>query len=101
MVKHVIIWTLKEEYSESEKAQIKADMKESLEALKGVIPGLIDIKLYTEPLPSSKNADVLLDTTFESEEALKNYAVHPIHVEAANTKVRPFVSGRSCMDYEI
>lgn len=101
MVKHVIIWTLKEEYSDSEKAKIKADMKESLEALKGVIPGLIDIKLYTEPLPSSKNADVLLDTTFESEEALKNYAVHPIHVEAANTKVRPFVSGRSCMDYEI
>ena len=101
MVKHVIIWTLKEEYSEAEKAKIKADMKESLEALKGVIPGLIDIKLYTEPLPSSKNADVLLDTTFESEEALKNYAVHPIHVEAANTKVRPFVSGRSCMDYEI
>ena len=76
-------------------------MKESLEALKGVIPGLIDIKLYTEPLPSSKNADVLLDTTFESEEALKNYAVHPTHVEAANTKVRPFVSGRSCMDYEV
>ena len=101
MVKHVIIWSLKEEYSEAEKAKIKADMKESLEALKGVIPGLIDIKLYTEPLPSSKNADVLLDTTFESEEALKNYAVHPIHVEAANTKVRPFVSGRSCMDYEI
>ena len=101
MVKHVIIWTLKEEYSDAEKAQIKSDMKVSLEALKGVIPGLIDIKLYTEPLPSSKNAEVLLDTTFESEEALKNYAVHPIHVEAANTKVRPFVSGRSCMDYEI
>ena len=101
MVKHVIIWTLKEEYSDAEKAKIKADMKESLEALKGVIPGLIDIKLYTEPLPSSKNAEVLLDTTFENEEALKSYAVHPVHVEAANTKVRPFVSGRSCMDYEI
>lgn len=101
MVKHVIIWTLKEEYSAEQKAKIKADMKESLEALKGVIPGLIDIKLYTEPLSSSKNAEVLLDTTFESEEALKNYSVHPIHVEAANTKVRPFVSGRSCMDYEI
>ncbi len=100
MVKHVIIWTLKEEYSAEEKAKIKSDMKESLEALKGIIPGLIDIKLYTDPLPSSKNADVLLDTTFENVEALKNYSVHPVHVEAANTKVRPFVSGRSCMDYE-
>ena len=56
MVKHVIIWTLKEEYSEDKKARIKSDMKESLEALKGVVPGLIDIKLYTQPLPTSKNA---------------------------------------------
>ena len=101
MIKHVIIWTLKEEYSDAEKAQIKADMKASLEALKGVIPGLIDIKLYTEPLSSSKNADVLLDTTFESEEALKNYSIHPLHVEVATTKVRPFISHRCCMDYEI
>ena len=101
MVKHVIIWTLKEEYSEDKKARIKSDMKESLEALKGVIPGLIDIKLYTQPLPTSKNAEVLLDTTFENEQALKDYAVHPVHVEIANTKVRPFVSGRSCMDYEL
>ncbi len=101
MIKHVIIWTLKDEYSAEEKAKIKADMVEALEALKGIIPGLLDIKVYTNPLPTSKNAEILLDTTFESEEALKNYAVHPIHVEAANTKVRPFVSGRSCMDYKI
>ncbi len=101
MVKHVIIWTLKDEYSNEEKAKIKTDMKKALESLKGVIPGLIDIKLYTQPLPSSKNAEILLDTTFENEQALKDYAVHPVHVEIANTNVRPFVSGRSCMDYEV
>ncbi len=101
MVKHVIIWTLKDGYSFEEKEKIKAEMKESLEALNGVIPGLLELKLYTNPLPSSKNAEILLDTTFENEDALKNYAVHPQHVEAANTRVRPFVEGRSCMDYEI
>ena len=100
MIKHVILWTLKEEYSNEQKEKILAEMKEALENLAGQIPGLLDIKVYTKGLPSS-NADVMLDSSFISEEALKNYAVHPIHVEAANTKVRPFTASRSCLDFEV
>ncbi len=100
MVKHMIIWNLKEDLSDEQKAQIKKEMKESLEDLKGKVPGLLDIKVCIEPLASS-NGDVMLDSTLESEEALKAYAVHPVHVEVANTKVRPFTASRSCMDYEI
>lgn len=99
MIKHVILWTLKDEYSNEQKEKILAEMKEALENLAGQIPGLLDIKVYTKGLPSS-NADVMLDSSFVSEEALKNYAVHPIHVEAANTKVRPFTASRSCLDFE-
>ena len=45
MVKHVILWTLKDEFSEDEKANIKAGIKEGLESLKGKIPGLVEIKV--------------------------------------------------------
>ena len=100
MVKHVILWTLKDEYSADEKAKIKADIKAGLEGLKGLIPGLIEIKVNTEPLASS-NCDLMLDSLFENEEALKGYANHPKHVEVANTKVRPYTASRTCMDYEI
>ncbi len=100
MVKHVILWTLKDQYSSEEITEIKKGMKEALEELKGHISGLIDIKVNTEPL-SSSNCDVMLDSLFEDEEALKNYAVHPLHVEAANNKVRPFTASRVCMDYEV
>ena len=100
MVKHIILWKLKEEYSEEKKQQIKAEIKEGLEGLAGQIPGLTDIHVITEGLPSS-NADVMLDALLESEEALKGYAVHPAHVEVANTKVRPFTALRSCLDFEI
>lgn len=65
MVKHVILWTLKEEFSEEEKQQIKAGIKEGLEGLAGQIPGLLEIHVQTESLPSS-NVDIMLDTTFES-----------------------------------
>ena len=100
MVKHIIIWNLKKEFSESEKNEIKKNMKESLEALMGNIPGLLEIKVYTEPLETS-NCEVLLDTTFTDYDALKGYAVHPMHVEAANTKVRPYTESRVCVDYEV
>lgn len=100
MVKHVILWTLKETQDKNEKKAIKNGIKEGLEGLKGKIPGLIDIKVNIEPLASS-NCDVMLDSTFEDEASLKGYAVHPEHVKVADTKVRPFTSSRTCMDYEI
>ena len=100
MVKHVILWNLKEELTKEEKENVKAGIKSGLEGLKGKIPGLIDIKVITDGLTSS-NADVMLDSSFDSEEALKGYAVHPEHVEVANTKVRPYTASRVCMDYEV
>ena len=98
MVKHVILWTLKDEFSDNEKEKIISEMKEALEGLKGKIPGLIDIKVNTNKL-STSTADVMLDSTFESEEALKGYSVHPEHVAVADGKVRPFTKARACLDY--
>ena len=100
MVKHIILWKLKEELSEEEKVQVMAGIKEGLEGLQGKIPGLIEIKVQTEKLTSS-NVDLMLDSTFESVEALKGYAVHPEHVAVADGKVRPYTAVRSCIDYEI
>lgn len=99
MVKHVILWTLKDEFSDAQKADIKKGIKEGLEGLKGQIPGMIDIKVNINPLASS-NCDLMLDSSFEDEASLKGYAVHPAHVAVADGKVRPFTASRVCMDYE-
>lgn len=100
MVKHVILWQLKDELQGEEKTAVKRGIKEGLEGLYGVVPGLVEIKVYTEGLPSS-NADVMLDSTFTDEEALKGYAVHPEHVKVADEKVRPYTKTRSCLDFEV
>ena len=100
MVKHVILWQLKDALSENEKAEVKKGIKEGLESLQGKIPGLLDIKVEITPLASS-NADVMLDSNFENEEALKGYAVHSEHVAVADHKVRPYTKTRVCMDYEL
>ena len=100
MVKHIILWTLKDELSAEEKKQVKLGIKEGLEGLAGKIPGMIDIKVNINGLASS-NADLMLDSTFENEDALKGYAVHPEHVAVADGKVRPYTKIRSCLDFEV
>ena len=100
MVKHIILWTLKDELSAKEKEQVKQGIKEGLEGLAGKIPGMIDIKVNINGLASS-NADLMLDSTFENEDALKGYAVHPEHVAVADGKVRPYTKIRSCLDFEV
>lgn len=100
MVKHIILWTLKTELSVEEKENVKKEIKIGLENLKGKISGLVDIKVNTEKRLESSNADLMLDSTFESEEALKGYAKHPEHVAVADSKVRPFTALRSCLDFE-
>lgn len=100
MVKHVILWKIKDDKTEEEKAVIKAGVKEGLEGLKGRIPGLVEIKVNTEGLASS-NADLMLDSLFEDEASLKGYATHPEHVKVADENVRPFMEIRLCMDYQV
>ena len=101
MVKHIILWTLNPELSEEEKQQVKHGIKVGLEGLVGKVPGLLEVKVNIDGRLSSSNADVMLDSTLESEEALRGYAQHPEHLAVANTKVRPFTVNRSCLDFEI
>ena len=88
MVRHVILWKLKE-MPAAEQETVKADIKAGLEGLAG------------QALPSSANADLMLDTTFVDEAALKGYAVHPAHVAVADGKVRPYTAVRTCLDFEV
>ena len=62
MVKHIILWQLKDELTAEEKKTVKEGIKSGLEGLKGQIPGLVNIKVQIEGLASS-NAEVMLDST--------------------------------------
>lgn len=99
MVRHLILWKLKETMTVDEKSQVLSNMKEHLEGLVGKIPGLISLKIIINEMESS-NADVMLDSVLESEEALKGYQKHPEHVLVADTYVRTYTEVRMCLDYK-
>ncbi|MBR5459681.1 MAG: Dabb family protein [Clostridia bacterium] len=97
MVKHIILWKLKPEHNT---AEIKQGIKNGIEGLVGVVPGLIEASVQIESLDSS-NVDVMLYSVLESAEALKGYAIHPEHVKVADTLVRPYTESRACIDFEV
>ena len=97
MVKHIILWKLKEEHNN---ISVKEGIKRELEGLIDKIPGLVEIEVQTTGLASS-TADVMLYSVFENENSLKEYATHPAHVFVADTFVRPFTQTRMCLDFEV
>lgn len=97
MVKHMIIWKLKEEIDQP---AVKAAIKEALEGLVGKIDGLLEMQIHTERYDCSAG-DLLMDSTFESKAALDAYQKHPDHQAIANTLVRPNAASRLSFDYEV
>ena len=94
MINHIILWNFKEELATEEN---KLRMKNELESLKEKIPGIVKIEVNMSPVAGS-NADVMLNSIFENEEALNNYQVHPEHVKVASF-VRSITCNRMCFDF--
>ena len=94
------MWSFQEGITEEKKTELKAQIKEHLEGLVGVVPGLLKAEVVTDLLPSSTR-DLCLITELESAQALADYAVNPNHVHIADTYVRPNVCNRVAMDFEM
>ena len=97
MVKHMIVWKFKDELAD--KAARAQQIKAALEGLVGKIEGLTEMHILTEGMPSS-SGDLMMDSTFDSAEALAAYQKHPLHVAVADGLVRPAMASRLSVDYE-
>lgn len=99
MVRHIVLWTLKDNLSESEKTEASLKIKKELEALCGKIQGLKQCQVYIDKLDSS-NADIMLDSFFTDKPALESYQVHPDHL-VVKKYVAEVVSSRKCIDLKM
>ena len=97
MVRHIILWKLKDSMTEAEKAEARAEAKKRLESLNGKIDGMIELKVVTDRLPTS-SADMMLDSSFRDADALAGYQSNPLHLEAAEY-VRSVRETRLCLDF--
>ncbi len=94
MVKHIVVYTLKEGVDKEKAVQLIASV---LEPLVGVIPGLT--KMEIRPCYQG-GMDYALYSEFESRQALSDYAQHPAHLEA-KSHFWEMLNSRVCADYEV
>ena len=92
MVKHIVLYTLKEGVDKKEAVEL---IESVLVPLVGKIPGL----LHMEVKQAFNGMDYALYSEFESREALEAYAVHPLHQEA-KTHFHHLLATRVAADYE-
>lgn len=99
MVRHIVAWNFADGFSEEENQKNAVKLKEEIEDLKDLIDGIVSIDVYIQHLESS-DSDLLLDSVFENEEALKAYIVHPDHVRVGGF-VKKVTKNRKCVDFII
>jgi len=100
MIKHIVLWKLKDYAEGASKKENALKVKKVLEDMVGKIPGIITLEVGLNFETSDAASDIALYSEFESREALDAYQIHPIHV-----KVKDFISSvrteRRVADYEI
>ena len=100
MLKHIVMWKLREYAQGTDKAANAQRMKEMLEACADIVPGIEKFEVALAQPGLEATYDIVLYSEFTSREALDAYQEHPDHVA-----LKPFISAireaRQCMDYEI
>ena len=100
MIKHIVMWKLKEEAEGADRLTNAREMKRRLDECADIVPGILSFEVTLAQPGLEATYDVVLYSEFESRAALDAYAVHPTHKALV-----PFIGavreGRQCMDYEI
>ncbi len=95
MVKHIVMWRLREG---SAKGSDAAHIKALLEGLAGRIPGLLHIEVGINFIEDANAADVVLYSEFADRAALEGYQSHPLHLEVV-PQVKALAVDRRSADY--
>ena len=93
MVKHIVLYTLKEGVNKEDAVKLIASC---LEPLVGKIPGLLKMEIRQ----AFQGMDYALYSEFESRKDLADYAEHPLHLQAKE-QFWHLLGSRVAADYDV
>lgn len=82
MVRHLVLFKLKDFSSESERSETLSKVLNNFRSLIGEIPQIRSYRVHADVVRGSSSYDVIIDSTFDNLEDLKAYQAHPAHQEA-------------------
>ena len=100
MVKHIVLWRLKDTAHGNDPATNACLIKQKLEGLRGRIPGLIAIEVGIDFSRTESSGNIVLYSEFADREALASYQAHPEH-QALIPFIGEATRERRLVDYEV
>ena len=100
MIRHVVLWSLKDEALGMGKAALKAELQKRLEALVGRVPSIVTFEAGPNVVPGDTAADLCLVSTFVDLAGLQAYIDHPAHQEVV-AFLKQVVAERRAADFEV
>jgi heme-degrading monooxygenase HmoA len=98
MIKHIVMWKLKDHAEGADRAANAAEMKRRLDACAQLVPGILVFEVTLAQPGLEATSDVILYSEFADQAALAAYAAHPAH-KALGPFFKAVRDGRECMDY--
>lgn len=99
MVKHIVLFKLKDEAPAEARLAAMNAFKAAIEALPARIPFIRSIEVGLNINPA-ETWSIALYSEFDSLDDVRRYAVHPDHV-AAGKLLAEVRESRACVDYEL
>ncbi len=100
MIKHIVMWKLKDEAEGAGREANAREMKRRLDACAHIVPGMLAFEVTIAQPGLEATYDLVLYSEFADKAALDAYVAHPTHKAVA-----PFIGAireaRQCMDYEV
>lgn len=100
MLKHIVMWKLKDHAEGADKAANAVKWKELLDGCANLVPGILKFETAIAQPGLEATYDVVLYSEFASRDALEAYQNHPQH-KALGAFAVAIREGRQCMDYEV
>ena len=99
MIKHIVMWKLKDQAEGRDRGANALEMKRRLDECAHIVPGILAFEVTVAQPGLEATYDVVLYSEFDSREALAAYASHPTH-QALVPFIGAVREARQCMDYE-
>ena len=91
MFSHIGILTLKPTVSEEQVRGLSA----ALEALVGVVPGLLSATVERDARLREGNADLIFRMQFDEQSSWEGYSAHPAHVAVITNHIAPHLQAKT------
>lgn len=98
VIRHIVMWTLKEGPDGATRAQNALQVKAWLDACSDIVPGILCFEAVVAQEGLESSCDVMLYSEFASMAALEAYNAHPQH-QLLKNRVAPLREARYGFDY--